>query len=131
MAKPTPTKTVKRKVKKAIGLAVVHINASFNNTHITVTDKSGNVVAWRTSGSEGFSGSKKSTPFAAAQVMKVIIDKMKLFMVTQAEVIISGIGSGRESALRVLGGSGIDILSITDQTPVPHNGCRPRKTRRV
>lgn len=130
MAKPETTKT-KRKVKKAIGLAVVHINASFNNTHITVTDKSGNVVAWRTSGAEGFTGSKKSTPFAAAQVMKVVIDKMKVFAVTQAEVIISGIGSGRESAMRVLGGSGIDILSITDKTPVPHNGCRPRKTRRV
>ena len=131
MAKQTTTKPTKRKVKKAIGLAVVHVNASFNNTHITITDKAGNVVAWRTSGSEGFSGSKKSTPFAAAQVMKVMIDKMKLFMVTQAEVVISGIGSGRESALRVLGGSGIDILSITDKTPVPHNGCRPRKSRRV
>ena len=131
MAKKAPTTKTKRKVRKAVGLAVVHVNASFNNTHITVADKSGNVVAWRTSGSEGFSGSKKSTPFAAAQVMKVVIDKMKVFGVTQAEVIISGIGSGRESALRVLGGSGIDILSITDKTPVPHNGCRPRKTRRV
>lgn len=131
MAKKATTTKTKRKVRKAVGLAVVHVNASFNNTHITVTDKTGNVVAWRTSGSEGFSGSKKSTPFAAAQVMKVIIDKMKVFGVTQAEVIISGIGSGRESALRVLGGSGIDILSITDKTPVPHNGCRPRKTRRV
>ena len=131
MAKKATTTKTKRKVRKAVGLAVVHVNASFNNTHITVVDKTGNVVAWRTSGSEGFSGSKKSTPFAAAQVMKVIIDKMKVFGVTQAEVIISGIGSGRESALRVLGGSGIDILSITDKTPVPHNGCRPRKTRRV
>lgn len=131
MAKKATTTKTKRKVRKAVGLAVVHVNASFNNTHITVADKTGNVVAWRTSGSEGFSGSKKSTPFAAAQVMKVIIDKMKVFGVTQAEVIISGIGSGRESALRVLGGSGIDILSITDKTPVPHNGCRPRKTRRV
>lgn len=125
------TKPTKRKTKKTVGLAVIHVNASFNNTHITVTDKAGNVVAWRTSGSEGFSGSKKSTPFAAAQVMKVMIDKMKQFMVTQAEVIISGIGSGRESALRVLGGSGIDIISITDRTPIPHNGCRPRKSRRV
>lgn len=131
--KSTPTKTTatKRKVKRALGLAVVHIHASFNNTHITISDKAGNVVAWRTSGSEGFSGSKKSTPFAAAQVMKTLIDKMKLFAVTQAEVVIRGIGSGRESALRVLGGSGIDILSITDRTPIPHNGCRPRKTRRV
>lgn len=130
-SKAAKAATTKRKAKRSLGLAVININASFNNTHITVADRAGEVVAWRTAGAEGFSGSKKSTPFAAAQVMKVMIDKMKQLAVTQAEVIISGIGSGRESALRVLGGSGIDILSITDKTPVPHNGCRPRKSRRV
>lgn len=127
----TATKEKKRKAVKNVGLGVVHIQATFNNTLITVTDKVGNVLASRSSGGLGFSGSKKSTPFAAAEVAKVLVDKMKDMGITQAEVVVKGVGSGRDSALRVLGGSGVDILSIADRTPVPHNGCRPRKERRA
>lgn len=132
MATKKDTSTKKKKVvKRNIGLGVVYIQASFNNTLITITDKTGNVLAWKSSGTQGFSGSKKSTPYAAAEVTKVLIDSMKDMSISQAEVVVKGVGSGRDSALRVLGGSGIDILSITDKTPVPHNGCRPRKARRA
>lgn len=98
---------------------------------VSLADKAGDSIGWASAGAEGFTSSKKSTPFAAAQVTKLIIDKMKAVGVTQVEVVISGIGGGRDSALRMLGASGADILSITDKTPVPHNGCRPRKSRRV
>ena len=125
-------KKVKIKTKtKNVGLGIIHINASFNNTMVSLSDKDGNVLTWSSSGREGFSGSKKSTPFAAAQITKNVIDEMKKVGVTQIEVVVSGIGNGRDSALRVVGGSGADILSITDKTPLPHNGCRPKKSRRV
>jgi small subunit ribosomal protein S11 len=132
MAAPKKT-TVRRKkiVRKNVGLGVIHIHASFNNTMVSLADKAGDSIGWASAGAEGFTSSKKSTPFAAAQVTKLIIDKMKAVGVTQVEVVISGIGGGRDSALRMLGASGADILSITDKTPVPHNGCRPRKSRRV
>lgn len=131
MAKEKATsKTKKRRVHKNVGLGMIYVQASFNNTLITLTDKGGNALAWRSSGSSGFSGSKKSTPFAAAEVMKHLIENMKGMGVSQAEVVVKGVGSGRDAALRVLAGSGIDILSITDKTPVAHNGCRPRKERR-
>lgn len=130
MATPTPTKRKKR-LAKNIGLGLVHINASFNNTLISISDKTGNIVAWRSSGVHGFNGSKKSTPYAAAEVMKVLVDRMKDIGISQVEVIIKGVGSGRDATLRVLGSSGIDILSIADRTPIPHNGCRPRKARRA
>jgi len=125
-------KKVKTKTKtKNVGLGILHINASFNNTMISLSDKDGNILSWSSSGREGFSGSKKSTPFAAAQIAKNVIDEMKKMGVTQVEIVVSGIGNGRDSALRVVGSSGVDILSITDKTPLPHNGCRPRKSRRV
>lgn len=124
-------KQVKSKTKrKAVGLGVLHINASFNNTILTLTDKDGNVLAWSSSGKEGFSGSKKSTPFAAAQVTKTITEAMKKMGVTQLELVASGVGNGRDSALRMITSGGADIISITDRTPMPHNGCRPRKSRR-
>ena len=129
-----PKKTVSRRkkvVRKNVGLGVVHVHASFNNTMVSLTDKSGAAIGWASAGAEGFNSSKKSTPFAAAQVTKLIVDKMKAVGVTQIEVVVAGIGGGRDSALRMLGASGVDILSITDKTPVPHNGCRPRKSRRV
>jgi len=129
-----PKKSVVRRkkiVRKNIGLGVIHVHASFNNTMVSITDKAGAALGWASAGAEGFTSSKKSTPFAAAQVTKIIVDKMKASGVTQIEVVVSGIGGGRDSALRMLGSSGVDILSITDKTPVPHNGCRPRKSRRV
>lgn len=129
--KKTTTKRARKTVRKNVGLGVIHIHASFNNTMVTLTDKAGNSLGWASAGAEGFTSSKKSTPFAAAQVMKLITDKMKTMGVTQTEVVVAGIGGGRDSALRVLGASGVDILSITDRTPVAHNGCRPRKARRV
>ncbi len=123
---------MKTKLKKNnVGLGILHVNASFNNTMLSLSDKNGNILTWSSSGREGFTGSKKSTPFAAAQIAKNIIEQMKKMGVTQIEIVVSGIGNGRDSALRVIGGSGIDILSITDKTPLPHNGCRPRKSRRV
>ena len=123
---------VKSKTKaKNVGLGILHINATFNNTMLSLSDKDGNVLFWSSSGREGFSGSKKSTPFAAAQIAKNVIEQMKKMGVTQIEIVVSGIGNGRDSALRVTGSSGVDILSITDKTPLPHNGCRPRKSRRV
>lgn len=132
MAAPKKTAVRRKKiVRKNVGLGVVHIHASFNNTMVSLTDKAGDALGWASAGAEGFTSSKKSTPFAAAQVTKLTIDRMKAVGVTQIEVVISGIGGGRDSALRMLGASGVDILSITDKTPVPHNGCRPRKSRRV
>ncbi|MDO8471695.1 MAG: 30S ribosomal protein S11 [bacterium] len=125
MAKATKTK------KKSIGLGVLYVNASFNNTMLTLTDKEGDTLAWSSSGKEGFSGSKKSTPFAAAQVTKTIIEAMKKMGITQLEIIASGVGNGRDSALRMVSSSGADIISIADRTPMPHNGCRPRKSRRA
>jgi len=116
--------------KKSVGLGVLHINATFNNTMLTLTDKEGNALAWSSSGKEGFSGSKKSTPFAAAQVTKTITEAMKKMGVTQLEIAVSGVGNGRDSALRMISSSGADIISISDRTPMPHNGCRSRKSRR-
>lgn len=125
MAKATKIK------KKSIGLGVLYVNASFNNTMLTLTDKEGNTLAWSSSGKEGFSGSKKSTPFAAAQVTKTITEAMKKMGITQLEIVASGVGNGRDSALRMISSSGADIISIADRTPMPHNGCRPRKSRRA
>lgn len=98
---------------------------------LTLTDKEGNTLAWSSSGKEGFSGSKKSTPFAAAQVTKTITEAMKKMGITQLEIVASGVGNGRDSALRMVSSSGADIISIADRTPLPHNGCRPRKSRRA
>ena len=122
---------VKKKTKKIVTDGIAHINASFNNTIITITDMGGNAVCWATSGGSGFKGSRKSTPFAA----QIAADKagqaaMALGMTT-IEVEVSGPGSGRESAVRALNGCGLKITKISDVTPIPHNGCRPPKKRRV
>ncbi|MDZ4159031.1 MAG: 30S ribosomal protein S11 [Anaerolineaceae bacterium] len=120
-----------RKVKRTLSLARVHIFASFNNTIITVTDRQGNTVCWASSGSAGFKGSRKSTPFAsrlaAEQAMKAAIG----MGVQEVDLIIKGPGPGRESAIRAVQSLGIKVRSISDVTPVPHNGCRPPKKRRV
>ncbi len=122
---------VRKKVKKNVAEGVVHVHASFNNTIITITDRQGNALAWATSGGQGFKGSRKSTPFAA-QVAAESAGRVALeYGVKNLEVRIKGPGPGRESAVRALHGLGIKITAISDVTPIPHNGCRPPKRRRI
>ena len=121
----------RKKVKKNVAEGVVHVHASFNNTIITITDRQGNALAWATSGGQGFKGSRKSTPFAA-QVAAESAGRVALeYGVKNLEVRIKGPGPGRESAVRALNALGIKITTITDITPIPHNGCRPPKKRRI
>lgn len=121
----------KKKVKKNIVDGIAHIHASFNNTIITISDRHGNALCWTTAGGSGFRGSRKSTPFAA-QVAADRCGKMALeFGMKNLEVRVKGPGPGRESAVRALNGCGFDVTQITDVTPIPHNGCRPSKKRRV
>ena len=129
MAK-TGTK-VRKKVKKNVADAIAHVHASFNNTIVTITDRQGNALSWATAGGAGFKGSRKSTPFAA-QVAAENAGKMALeYGVKNVEVRIKGPGPGRDSTVRALNGLGFKITSISDVTPMPHNGCRPPKKRRV
>ena len=122
---------VRKKVKKNVAEGVVHVHASFNNTIITITDRQGNALAWATSGGQGFKGSRKATPFAA-QVAAESAGRVAMeYGVKNLEVRIKGPGPGRESAVRALHGLGIKITAISDVTPVPHNGCRPPKRRRI
>ena len=122
---------VRKKVKKNVAEGIAHIHASFNNTIITITDRQGNALSWATSGGAGFKGSRKSTPFAA-QVAAVAAGKVAVECgVKNLEVRIKGPGPGRESSVRALNALGMKITSITDVTPVPHNGCRPPKRRRI
>ena len=129
MAKPA-AKTAK-KVKKNITTADVHVNASFNNTHVTITDDQGNTISWSSAGLMGFKGSRKSTPYAAQMAAEDAGRKAQEHGMRMLEVEVCGPGSGRESALRALQAGGFTITSIRDVTPIPHNGCRPRKKRRV
>lgn len=129
----TTKATNKSKKKKKISLVkgVVHILSTFNNTIIAVSDKSGNAVATNSAGSSGFKGSRKSTPYAAQVATEKVMAKAKEYGLAEAEIIVKGIGSGRESAIRAIIASNIKISSIKDITGIPHNGCRPRKARRV
>lgn len=130
-ASKTAAQRVRKKVKKNVAEGVVHVHASFNNTIITITDRQGNALAWATSGGQGFKGSRKSTPFAA-QVAAESAGRVAMeYGVKNLEVRIKGPGPGRESAVRALHGLGIKITAISDVTPVPHNGCRPPKRRRI
>ena len=130
-AKTTKKKTFKKKEKKNVPFGTVHIQASFNNTIVTFTDPLGNVLAWSSSGSLGFRGSRKGTPFAAQQAAMNAANMARDHGVRTVEVRVSGPGSGRESAIRALSAAGIEVRSIKDVTPIPHNGCRPPKRRRV
>lgn len=121
----------KKKAKKNVPVGVAHIYASFNNTIVSITDPTGNVVGWSSSGCNGFKGSRKSTPFAAQVAGENAARKAKEAGVKTVSVLIKGPGAGRESALRALHQIGLVVTSIKDITPVPHNGCRPRKSRRV
>ena len=128
MAKVTPRK---KRTKRTVVDGVAHIHASFNNTIVTITDRQGNSLAWATSGGSGFRGSRKSTPFAAQVASQKAGEAAKEFGLKNLEVFIKGPGPGRESAVRALNAVGYKITNITDVTPVPHNGCRPPKKRRV
>jgi len=130
MGKPKK-KAVKRKVRKNIQSGIAHIQSTFNNTMVTITDVSGNVIAWSSSGCRGFKGSRKSTPFAAQMAGEDAARKAQEHGMKSIAVYVKGPGAGRESALRALQTSGFKITLIRDVTPIPHNGCRPPKRRRV
>mgnify|MGYP003409982243 CR=1 FL=1 len=122
---------VRRRERKNISTGIAHVNSTFNNTLVTITDAQGNTIAWSSAGAQGFKGSRKSTPFAAQLAAEDCAKKAAEHGMKQVEVEVTGPGSGRESALRALQAAGFTITSIRDVTPIPHNGCRPRKKRRV
>ncbi|MEX0715987.1 MAG: 30S ribosomal protein S11 [Planctomycetaceae bacterium] len=124
-------KSKRRKVRRNVTRAVAHIKATFNNTTVTITDVNGDVLCWATSGTVGFKGSRKSTPFAAQRAAEICAEKAAKFGVKEVEVKVKGPGSGRESAITGLQSSGLSVKVIEDITPLPHNGCRPPKKRRV
>ena len=125
------TVRVRKKVKKSVSEGIAHVHASFNNTIITITDRQGNALCWATSGGSGFRGSRKSTPFAAQVAAEKAGNAAQEHGLKNVEVRVGGPGPGRESAVRALNGCGLKITSIEDVTPIPHNGCRPPKKRRV
>lgn len=131
MAKAAAATRVRRRERKNITSGVAHVNATFNNTLITITDVQGNAIAWSSAGAQGFKGSRKSTPFAAQVAAEDCARKAMEHGVKNLEVEVKGPGSGRESALRALQAAGFQIASIRDVSPIPHNGCRARKRRRV
>lgn len=125
------SRSLARVAKKNIVAGILFIQATYNNTKVVLSDKGGNTIAWSSSGALGFSGAKKGTPFAAAKVGELLGEKAVIIGVKEVEVVIRGVGAGRESALRGFAGKGIDITRISDDTPVPHNGPRPPKPRRI
>lgn len=130
MAKPK-AKTKKKKVRKDIGYGTAYIQSTFNNTVITITDQTGHTVCWSSSGTSGFKGARKGTPYAAQLAARDAANKAKDFGVRYVDVRVKGPGAGRESSIRALQSAGLEIRSIKDVTPIPHNGCRPRRRRRV
>jgi small subunit ribosomal protein S11 len=124
-------KTFKKKEKKIVHSGVVHVQASFNNTIVTISDQQGNVISWSSAGSLGFRGSRKGTPFAAQQAAAKAAAAARDHGLRSVEVRVNGPGSGRESAIRALSSAGLGVTNIRDTTPIPHNGCRPPKRRRV
>ena len=125
------SRSLARISKKNISSGTLYIQATYNNTKVMLADKSGNAVTWSSSGSLGFAGAKKGTPFAAAKVGEIVGEKAAMIGVKDVDVVIRGVGAGRESALRAFASKGIEITRIADDTPVPHNGPRPRKPRRI
>jgi small subunit ribosomal protein S11 len=130
-AKPSRKKVFKKKEKRIVPSGIVHIQATFNNTHVSVTDPDGKVVCWASAGSLGFKGSRKGTPFAAQQAALRAGNAARDHGMRTVEVRVRGPGSGRESAIRALATAGLEVRNIKDATPIPHNGCRPPKRRRV
>ncbi len=125
------SRSLARVAKKNLVSGILNIHATYNNTKVLLADKEGNTVAWSSSGALGFSGAKKGTPFAAAKVGEIVGDKANIIGIKEVVVVIRGVGAGRESALRAFAGKGIDVLRISDDTPIPHNGPRPPKPRRI
>jgi len=125
------TKVRKKKGKSKVTKGKIYINSTYNNTIVSVTDLSGNVLVWGSAGKTGFKGSKKSTPYAGQKTMEDVLARLKDRGMVEADVFVTGIGSGRESAIRALQGSGMNVLTIKDRTPSPHGGVRPKKVRRV
>lgn len=121
----------KKKGRVRVSRGRIYIQSTYNNTVITITDQSGNVIGWGSAGRTGFKGSKKSTPYAAQKTMEDTLARLKDVGLAEVDVLVKGIGTGRESAVRALQGSGLNIISIKDQTPIPHGGVRPKKARRV
>lgn len=128
-----PDKSAKKskKVRKQILKAQAHIKCTYNNTMVAISDLSGMILGWSTSGSLGFKGAKKATPYAATQVVSAVTEKVKKYGIRDLEVYVKGVGSGREASIRALANKGFDLVLIKDITPIPHNGCRPKKPRRV
>lgn len=124
-------KSKKKKAKARVTKGKIYVNSTYNNTIVSVTDMAGNVLIWSSAGKIGFKGSKKSTPYAGQRTMEDILARLKERGLAEVDVLIKGIGSGRESAVRALQGSGLNVLTIKDQTPIPHGGVRPKKPRRV
>ena len=124
-------KSTQTKAKRQVFKGKAHVQCTYNNTVVTITDLNGNVLAWASSGSLGFKGAKKSTPYAATQVAKSITEKVRKFGLKELETYVKGIGSGREAAVRALANNGFELTLIKDVTPLPHNGCRPRRPRRI
>ena len=130
-AKTAKKKSFKKKEKRVVHNGTVHVQATFNNTIVTISDPEGNTISWSSAGSLGFRGSRKGTPFAAQQASMTAASKAKDVGLRSVEVRVSGPGSGRESAIRALATAGLEVRGIKDSTPIPHNGCRPPKKRRV
>lgn len=130
-SKGLKARALARGTKRKLAEGTLYVEATYNNTKVSLADKTGNVVSWSTAGALGFSGAKRSTPFAASKVGELIGEKAKQMGIKEVDAVIKGVGSGRESALRAFIGTGINLGSIRDVTPVPHNGPRPPKTRRV
>lgn len=121
----------KKKIKKKVSKGQVHVQATYNNTIVTFTDQTGNTLAWASAGAGGFKGPKKATPYAASIIVKNAAEKVKEYGLQEVDVFVKGVGAGREAAIRALHTNGITVNSIKDLTPIPHNGCRPKKVRRV
>ena len=131
MAKTATSTTTRKKARRSVTVGVAHIKATFNNTVITITDSKGETLCWSSAGTCGFKGSRKSTPYAGQSAAQQVADKAVKFGMKEVEVRVKGPGSGRESAITALQAAGLKIKSIEDVTPLPHNGCRPKKRRRV
>jgi small subunit ribosomal protein S11 len=131
MAEKKISKSRRKKIIRHVPRGKAYIKATYNNTIVTLTDQQGNVLAWSTAGACGFRGPKKATPYAAGVIVKSVVEKVQPYGLKEVDVLVKGVGSGREAAIRALNANGLEILSIKDTTPIPHNGCRPPKPRRV
>lgn len=130
-SKSSSEKALKKTRRKNITRGKVHIKSTYNNTIVTITDLNGGLIAWSSAGLLGFKGAKKATPYAATNIVNSLLERVKKIGLKEVDVYVKGIGSGRESAVRAVASNGVSIISITDTTPIPHNGCRPPKPRRM